>query len=287
MEWAVTDFLTEREQQESPALETSSGRPKLQGKVAIVTGGAKGMGGTICELFAREGASLMLAARDRAALDSEIDRVRGIVPSVRASTTPVDVTDETSVQRMVRKALDDYGRVDILVNAAGTTGPIETPAHEVSAEAWDETLDVNAKGTFLCCKAILPHMIAHRDGKIVNIGGTSGLRGYRHRAAYSASKWAVRGLTRTIALDAGPYNVNVNCVAPGPLYGPRMTKIIREKARVRGVSAESVYDDYLREQALKRFTSAVDVAYAVLFLSTHESRQITGQALTVDGGWDV
>ena len=283
----MTDFLTEREQQETPVLETSSGRPKLAGKVAIVTGGAKGMGGTICELFVREGASLLLASRDRAALDAEIERIRGLVPEVRAVSMSVDVTDERAVQGMVRRAIDEYGQVDVLVNAAGTTGPIETPAHEVSAEAWDETLAINAKGTFLCCKAVLPHMIERRTGKIVNIAGTSSLRGYRHRVAYSSSKWAVRGLTRTIALDAGPYNVNVNCVAPGPLYGPRMTKIIREKARVRGVSPESIFDEYLSEQALKRFTAAVDVAYAVLFLATEESRQITGQTLTVDGGWDV
>ena len=283
----MTDFLTEREQQETPALETSSGRPKRAGKAAIVTGGAKGMGGTICELFAREGASLLLASRDRAALDAEIERIRGIVPEVRASSIAIDVTDEDAVRSMVSQALDQYGQVDVLVNAAGTTGPIEMPAHRVSAEAWDETLAINAKGTFLCCKAILPHMMERRAGKIVNIAGTSSLRGYRHRVAYSSSKWAVRGLTRTIALDAGPYNINVNCVAPGPLYGPRMTKIINEKARVRGTSPEVIYEEYLSEQALERFTSAVDVAYAVLFLATEEARQITGQTLIVDGGWDV
>ena len=281
------DSLEARERQEVPGLETSPGRPKLQNRVAVVTGGAKGMGGTICELFAREGASLLLAARDVGALDAEVDRIRGVVPDLRAATIGVDVADEAAAQAMIRRALDEYGQLDVLVNAAGITGPIETPAQEVSAEAWDEILDVNARGTFLCCKAALPQMYERRSGKIVNLAGTSGLRGYKYRAAYSSSKWAVRGLTRTLALEAGPFNVNVNCVAPGPLYGPRMTKIIDEKARVRGVSPDAIFDEYLGEQALKRFTSAVDVAYAILFLSTDESRQITGQTLTVDGGWDV
>jgi len=134
---------------------------------------------------------------------------------------------------------------------------------------------------------VLPHMMARRSGKIVNIAGTSGLRGYKNRVSYSSSKWAVRGMTRTLALEVGAYNVNVNAVAPGPLYGERMDTIIREKARVRGTTPRAIFDEYLSEQALQRFTSPVDVAYAVLFLSTDESRQITGQTLAVDGGWDV
>jgi 3-oxoacyl-[acyl-carrier protein] reductase len=130
-------------------------------------------------------------------------------------------------------------------------------------------------------------MIERRQGKIVNIAGTSGLRGYRNRVSYSASKWAVRGITRTIALEAGPYGINVNCVAPGPIFGDRMDRIIRAKAQKLGKSYEQVFADYLSEQALKRFTSAVDVAYACVFLASDDARQITGQCLTVDGGWDV
>ena len=268
-------------------LEAGSGRKKLQNKVAVLTGGAKGMGGTIAELFAREGASLVLAARDLDALDAELERIRGVVPEVRGISVRCDVADEAQVQDMVRRALDELGRVDVLVNAAGVTGPIETPVQDVPAEAIDEVLSINVKGTILGCKAVVPHMIERGEGKIVNIAGTSGLRGYKNRVAYSASKWGVRGLTRTVALEVGPYGVNCNCVAPGPLYGPRMEKIIREKARVRGTTPEAIFDEYLGEQALKRFTSPVDVAYAVLFLSTDESRQITGQVITVDGGWDV
>ena len=265
----------------------SSGRRKLDGKVALITGGAKGMGGTIAELFAREGASLALAARGLEALEAELERIRGVVPDARGIAIRCDLADEAQVEAMVRRTLDELGQIDVLINAAGVTGPIETPVQDVPAEAIDEVLAINVKGTILCCKAVVPHMIERREGKIVNIAGTSGLRGYKYRVAYSASKWGVRGITRTVALEVGPYDVNCNCVAPGPLYGPRMDKIIREKARVRGTTPEAIFEEYLSEQALKRFTSPVDVAYAVLFLSTEESRQITGQVITVDGGWDV
>ena len=268
-------------------LQAGSGRTKLAGRVALITGGAKGMGGTISELFAMEGARLVLAARDRAALEAELERIRASVPELRAIAVRTDVTDEAQVQALVRRALDEYGQIDVLVNLAGVTGPIETPVQSVRAQDIDEVLAVNVKGTILCCKAVIPHMIERKQGKIVNTAGTSGLRGYKNRVAYSSSKWAVRGLTRTIALEVGVHGINVNCVAPGPIYGPRMDKIVREKARVRGTTPEAIFDEYLSEQALKTFTSPVDIAYAVLFLSCDESRQITEQVLTVDGGWDV
>jgi 3-oxoacyl-[acyl-carrier protein] reductase len=199
----------------------------------------------------------------------------------------VDVTDSSSAQEMATRVLDRFGRIDVLVNTAGVIGPIETPAHNVSEDEWDHVLGVNAKGTFLSIKAVLPHMIERKEGKIVNIAGTSGLRGYKNRVSYSASKWAVRGITRTVALEVGVHNINCNCVAPGPIYGDRMDKIIRGKAETKGITYEQVFNDYLAEQAIKRFTSAVDIAYACLYLANDESRQVTGQCLTVDGGWDV
>ena len=148
-------------------------------------------------------------------------------------------------------------------------------------------LAVNVRGTFLPIKHVLPTMIAQRYGKIVNISGTSGLRGYKLRAAYSSSKWALRGLTRTVALEAGPYNVNVNAVHPGIVDGPRMQRLCREKARKRGWTAEQVYEEYVQEMALRRVTSAQDIADAVCFLASDESKNMTGQSITVDGGWDV
>jgi NAD(P)-dependent dehydrogenase (short-subunit alcohol dehydrogenase family) len=259
---------------------------RVQDRIAIVTGAAKGMGREICLTLAREGAHLVLAAREAAPLadlSREIEK-----QGRRALVHPTDVTDEAAVKNLVARALDAFGgRVDILVNGAGITGPVETPVWEIAAEAWDEVLGVNVKGTFLPIKHVLPAMIAQRYGKIVNISGTSGLRGYKLRAAYSSSKWALRGLTRTVALETGPYNVNVNAVHPGIVDGPRMQRLCREKARKRGWTPEQVYDEYVQEMALRRVTSAQDIADTVCFLASDDAKNITGQSIAVDGGWDV
>lgn len=260
---------------------------RLRDRVAIVTGAAKGMGSAICTALVREGAHVVAAAREPGPLGALVERLEALETGRRHLAVPTDVTVESQVAALVRRTLDEFGRIDILVNAAGVIGPIETPLHKISPEDWDHVLRVNLKGVFLCCRAVVPAMLERRYGKIVNIAGTSGLRGYRYRAAYSSSKWAVRGLTRTLALEVGPHNINVNAICPGVVEGGRMTTIIAEKARVRGSTTEAVFDEYIGEMALRRFTSEDDVARAVVFLASDESRQITGHDLVVDGGWDV
>jgi NAD(P)-dependent dehydrogenase (short-subunit alcohol dehydrogenase family) len=258
---------------------------KLENRVALVTGAAKGMGRDICLTLAREGADLVLAAREVAPLET----LKGEVETLgrRALVVPCDVTDEAAVERMVAKATEAFGRIDILVNAAGVTGPIETPVQEIRAEDFRSVLEANVVGTFLPTKHVLPGMIARKYGKIVNISGTSGLRGYKYRAAYSSSKWALRGLTRTVALEVGRHNVNVNALHPGIVAGARMDKLCREKAKARGWTAEQVYQEYVDEMALRRVTVSQDIANALLFLVSDDSKNMTGQSVTVDGGWDV
>lgn len=258
---------------------------RLKDQVAIVTGAAKGMGRAISLRLAGEGANLVLAAREAAPLEAVAGEARAL--GRKALVMATDVRDEAAVRAVVEATLDAFGRIDILVNCAGTTGPIETPVHELKVEDWDEVLAVNLRGTFLPTKHVVPAMLRQGRGKIVNIAGTSGLRGYKLRAAYSSSKWAVRGFTRTVALELGPHGINVNCVAPGIVAGDRMDKLCREKARKRGWTPEQVYQEYAQEMALRRVTTADDVANAVLFLCTDDSRNMTGQCLTVDGGWDV
>jgi len=259
----------------------------LDGRAAIVTGAAWGMGDAICLALARAGAGLMLAARNKARLDELAAVIRKEAPGNTIVTVSVDVTQEAQAQAMARATLEAFGRIDILVNAAGITGPIETPFWEITAEAWDEVLAANLKGTWLCCKAVAPTMIAQQRGKIINIGGTSGLRGYKNRASYSSSKWALRGFTRTIALELGPHNINANVVIPGVVDGPRMEKICAEKARIWGWPPEQVYRKYCEEMALGRFVQEDDIAAAVLFCASDDSRNMTGQQIVVDGGWDV
>ena len=261
---------------------------RLEGRLGIVTGAAKGMGREICLTLAREGADLALAARDVAPLEALAREVEKL--GRRAIVQPTDVTQEAQVKALVEATRSAFGgRIDILVNAAGITGPIETPVSEIAVEDFDQVLIVNVRGTFLPIKHVLPTMIAQRYGKVVNVSGTSGLRGYKYRAAYSSSKWAIRGLTRTVALEAGPYNVNVNAVHPGIVGGDRMDKLCREKARRRGPgwTPERVYQEYIDEMALRRVTTAQDIADTVCFLASDDSKNMTGQSITVDGGWDV
>lgn len=258
---------------------------RVADRIAVVTGAAKGMGWDICTTLAREGADLVLAARDLAPLEKLAGEITAF--GRRAITVSCDVTNEAQVAAMAARAAEAFGRVDILVNAAGVTGPIETPVQDISVEDFRAVLDSNIIGTFLPIKYVLPGMIARRYGKIVNISGSSGLRGYKYRTAYSSSKWAIRGLTRTVALEAGPHNVNVNALHPGIVAGDRMDKLCREKAKKRGWTPERVYQEYVDEMALRRVTVSKDIANAVLFLSSDESSNMTGQSVTVDGGWDV
>lgn len=259
---------------------------KLENKHAIVTGAAKGMGAAITLTLAREGADVVLTARDVEALEQVAEEVRKL--GRRAAVVAADVTDDAQVKNMVEKAKAFFdGRVDILVNVAGVTGPIETPVWEIDADDFNAVIEANVRGTFLPIKYVMPTMVTQKSGKVVNIGGTSGLRGYKYRAAYSSSKWAVRGLTRTVALDVGEYGINVNVVCPGIVHTPRMDRLCEEKARVRGWTSEQVYDEYIQDMALRRVTEPEDIANAVLFLASDDSRNITGQEITVDGGWDV
>ncbi len=148
-------------------------------------------------------------------------------------------------------------------------------------------LTVNVLGTFLPCKHAIPHLIAAGGGRIVNVAGTSGLRGYRNRSGYSASKWAVRGLTRTLALELGPHDITVNDVCPNVTNGARMDTIVRVKAAKTGRTSEAVHADFAAQTALGRFVEEADVAAAIRFLVSDQARNITGHDLPVDAGWDV
>jgi NAD(P)-dependent dehydrogenase (short-subunit alcohol dehydrogenase family) len=259
---------------------------KLENRKVIITGAAQGMGGTITRKLAEEGAELFLTARTRGPLEELARELQG--KGVKAGFQEGDATVERDVRAVVEAARSFFGnRIDVLVNAAGATGPIETPVWEIKAEDFSDVLRKNVIGPFLPMKHVLPTMIAQRYGKIVNIGGGSGMRGYRYRAAYSASKWAVRGLTRTAALDAGEHNININAIMPGIVETPRMEKLCQVKAEKRGWTYQQVYDEYLDEMALRRVTTPEDIANAVVFLSCDDSKNITGQELVICGGWAV
>jgi 3-oxoacyl-[acyl-carrier protein] reductase len=257
----------------------------LKGKVAIVTGPAKGMGAAITLALAKEGVDLVLAGRDMAAIAPVAAQARDLKRKV--VEVKCDLTSETDVRAMVASALDAFGRIDILVNVAGGRGPLETTAWDTTPEQMDEILALNVKGAFLAMKAVTPAMQKQRSGKIVNIGGTFGLRGRGLRMAYSASKWGVRGVVKAFALELGAYNINVNNVAPGMVDGPRFRKVCEEMSKRLGIGMEEAMRKHAEEYALKRVSTDEDVANAVLFFASDASRQITGQDIAVDGGWVI
>lgn len=259
----------------------------LRGKVAIVTGAAKGLGVAITTSLAEQGAALALTGRDQQALRAHEKKLQALYPSCECLVVPCDVLDEGSVRGMVNRTVGRFGGLDILVNTAGGTGPIETPTEQYPLDGFRKVLELNVLGTFLPCREAIPHLTQRRDGRIVNIAGTSGLRGYKNRVGYSSSKWAVRGLTRTLALELGQYGITVNAVCPNVTHGDRMTRIVREKADRLNLTPEEVYRDFASQTALGRFIDDVDVAAAVTFLVSDGARNITGHDIVVDAGWDV
>jgi len=261
--------------------------PPLREKVAVVTGAAKGLGAAITDVLACDGAQIVLAGRDLEALEAHATQLHGEYPERENLVVTCDVTSEADVQALIGSAVERFGGLDILVNTAGVIGPIETPAQGVSVDDFRAVLDVNVLGTFLPCKFAIPHLIERGGGRIVNIAGTSGLRGYRNRVAYSSSKWAVRGLTRTLALELGPHDITVNTICPNVTHGERMTKIVNEKARRLGRTPQDVYAEFTAQTALGRFIEDSDIAHAVRFLVSEGARNVTGHDIVVDAGWDV
>jgi NAD(P)-dependent dehydrogenase (short-subunit alcohol dehydrogenase family) len=256
----------------------------LAGRVAIITGPVKGMGAAITRAFAVQGAHLALIGRDVAAIEKLAQGVRA--GGAQALVLGCDITEAAQCDAAAGRAHECYGRVDILVNVAGGSGPIGKRAVETTPEEFDEIVRLNMSGCFHTMRAVLPAMMAQRYGKIVNVGGTFGMRGRAGRMAYSASKWGLRGMTKSVALEAGAYNINVNCVAPGMVDGPRFRdKVCAEMAQRLGISAAEAAERHAAEYALRRLTTDGDVANACLFLASDVSRQITGVDLPVDGGW--
>jgi 3-oxoacyl-[acyl-carrier protein] reductase len=257
---------------------------KLNGRVALVTGPAKGMGAAVSLAFAAEGCLMALAGRDTAAIEPVAQEIRA--GGGKAMVITCDVANAKQCEAVVAAAIAAYGRLDILVNVAGGSGPIGKTGVETTAEEFRDIVDLNMTGCFNTIRAALPGMIAQRYGKIVNVGGTFGLRGRAGRLGYSASKWGLRGITKSFALEAGPYNVNVNYVAPGMVDGPRFRdKVCADMAKRLGISVEEAAERHAAEYALRRVSTDADVAHACLFLASDVSRQITGVDLPVDGGW--
>lgn len=257
----------------------------LENRVVVITGPAKGMGASITQAFADEGCKLALLGRDTAAIEPVAREVKA--RGAKAIVIPCDMTDAKQCEAAIGAAKAEFsGRVDVLVNVAGGSGPIGKTGVQTTPEEFDDIVTLNMNGCFHTMRAALPIMIEQRYGKVVNVGGTFGMRGRAGRVSYSASKWGLRGITKSFALEVGQHNINVNCVAPGMVDGPRFRdKVCRDMAQKLGITEEEAAERHAADYAMKRITLDADIANACLFLASDVSRQITGVDLPVDGGW--
>jgi NAD(P)-dependent dehydrogenase (short-subunit alcohol dehydrogenase family) len=248
---------------------------RLAGKVAFITGAASGIGAACAERFAREGASI-------AGLDVQkpTDAAwRNVVQSAPdAVFLEADVRDEPSVERAVATAVERFGRIDVLVNAAGvfSVGGVD----ELDAAEWDRIVDVNLKGTYLVSKHVVRRMMARRAGSVIHLASVEGVLGMPQQAAYNASKGGVVLLTRNMAADYGPLGIRVNCLCPGYIETP-MTALLSAPG------LEAVREQFVNAHLLGRSGRPEEVAAAALFLASEDASFVTGAALVVDGGFSA
>ena len=253
----------------------------LEGKVAVITGGGYGIGRVIALEFAKAGADVVLAARSVARLEEVKAEVEAL--GRRALAVATDITQEADVQRLAEQALAHFGQVDVLVNNSGIGGPV-APLWEVEPAEWEQTFDVNVKGTYLCCRAFLPSMTERQTGSIIMIGSMTGKRPLLNRSAYCASKTALIGLVRALAWDAAPYNIRVNLISPGAVDGERIKWGIRSLATAHNVSFEKATELFTRDSPFKRLVTPEEVANTALFLASDMSTGTTGEDVNVSAG---
>ncbi len=246
------------------------------GLVILVTAGARGIGRTIAETFLSHASRVHVCDIDSSAIDDFL----AVNPGANACVT--DVSDATMVDSLFDKLEERYGRLDVLVNNAGVAGPT-LPAQDIEPEDWNHTIAVNLNGHFYCARRAIPLLKKSAGGSIIEISSSTGLLGCPNRAPYVASKWALIGLTKTLAMELGEFGVRVNAICPGSVEGERIEQVIECEAREQGRTPGEIRNAYLRQTSMRRFISAQEVANMALFLASDLAGSISGQALGVDG----
>ncbi len=260
--------------------EQSGARP-LAGRHAVVTGGGRGIGEAVAFELGRLGADLTLMGRTLEVLDAVASEVRDEC-AVRTHAVEVDVTDEAGVRRAFGAACETLGRAQLLVNNAGIAG--SAPFKRMDLAHWRQMLDVNATGTFLCTRQVVDGMLAAAWGRIVNVASVAALRGYPYIVAYAASKHAVLGLTRSLALELAHTGVTVNAVCPGYTQTDMVERTVENIVSKTGRSEEEARAELTRFNPQGRLIEPEEVAAAVGWLCLPSSASITGQAIAVAGG---
>ncbi|HEY4281085.1 MAG TPA: SDR family NAD(P)-dependent oxidoreductase [Conexibacter sp.] len=250
----------------------------LEERVALVTGAASGIGAGIARVLAREGATLVLT-------DLDTDRLAPLAEELGATALAQDVTSWGSCEAAVAETIARHGRVDVLVNNAGITSGV--PFQELTEAEWDRVNDVNAKGVFLSTRAVVDHMIKRRDGAIVSISSMAGKEGLPLLAHYCATKFAVIGITQSLAKELAPYGVNVNAVCPGVVRTPLWEPLLDDLSASKGITREQAWQEFVDPIPLGRPQEPEDIGEAVAFLASERARNMTGQAINVTGGMQV
>lgn len=255
---------------------TPSNPGSARGLRVLITAGASGIGLCTAQQFASAGASVYVADVDRAALAQCLVNNPGLAGGY------CDVAQEADVAQMFGHALEQLGGLDVLVNNAGVSGPTAA-VEDIDLAAWHQCLAVNLDGAFLCSRAAIPVLKKQKSGCIVHLSSTAGLFGFPRRAPYAAAKWAIRGLTRTMAQELGPFGIRVNCICPGSVEGDRMDRVIAAEAEKTRTSPDEVRRMYVSAASLGQFVRAEDIANAIVFLCSEAGRMISGQDFVVDG----
>jgi len=255
---------------------------QLTGEVAIVTGAAVGIGRAIAVAFGREGAKVVVnfsKSRKEAEETANLVKQAGGEPLV----IQADVAQDRQVRAMVAETLDRLGRVDILVNNAGITAFVDFPDLErLTDEVWDRLYNINVKGTFFCCRAVVPAMRKQGHGRIINMASIAGRFGFQNRSPYAATKWGVIGFTKTLALELGEFGIRANAIAPGAVAGDRIERVFAGRAQISGKSMAEVRAAAMAEQSIKAMIDPKDIAALAVFLASDAAKSISGQVLPID-----
>jgi NAD(P)-dependent dehydrogenase (short-subunit alcohol dehydrogenase family) len=242
----------------------------------MITAAAAGIGRSIAKAFEAEGAKVHICDVNEAALES----FREEFPEIAA--THVNVRSEGEIEAWFDDALDDLGGLDVLVNNAGIKGPT-APVDDIDLSDWRECIEICLDSHFLCARRAAPIMKAQKSGSIINLSSTAGLYGFGNRTPYAAAKWAVIGLTKSLAIELGPHNVRCNAICPGAVKGDRIDRVIQGEADVRGVPFDVVAKEMVWSQSISRFVESDEVADMCLFLASPAAKMVNGQAIAVDG----
>lgn len=254
---------------------TVSGK-EFDGKVVLITGGASGVGRAIAEAFLACGATVHV-------FDTAPGHIESFIAAhPAAAATVCDVGDRAQVDAAFAGFSARHDGLHVLVNNAGIAGPTG-PVEELDPEGWDRCIDVNLNGVFYVTRLAIPLLVPQRDGVILNLASNAGLFPCPHRSPYVASKWAMIGLTKTWAMELGPYGIRVNAICPTSVQGERIEGIIRADAAKRGLTTDEIRDVYQRQSSMRTFVTAEDVANAAVFLASPRAQRISGQAIAVDG----